>query len=403
MYPDFVEIPAGMLDALRRNLRLGGDEKFRICYLSLANDVARVQHFWVNGEGDPRSQKATYAGMFFELVEKLDAEGMMVSTFDTEPPESQPVRIARVEHSESGAIASQTVEHVRAFQPHLVVVSPSVPIEIVPQIVEICPTIFYAHSLLYPRNWAMPSASFKQRIRRFVRIRRGRKKLCGLSGILGSSDFALTQMREVTKSGLPVGVTFNQYISPPAPRSPQSGRRLLYVGALDVVSGADLLVEAFKEARKAVPELTLTMIGTGPLNETLLRAAEQVDGLEIVVGYDRHKMDVALANSDLVIAADRFEGMQALPIFLPEALMNGVPALISSATPARETEQEHCAVFKAGELKDLERQIVRLSSDQSSYAELRRNLPMPPGSHYDRSQSWGSGIVRLIGEIFKIS
>ena len=76
MYPDFVEVPAGLPDALRKTLGLRRDERFRISYLSLANDVARVQHYWAQGEGDPRSQKATYAGMFFELVEKLGAEGL---------------------------------------------------------------------------------------------------------------------------------------------------------------------------------------------------------------------------------------------------------------------------------------------------------------------------------------
>ena len=235
--PEFVEIADGLPEALRAKLQLATGEKLRLCYLSLANDVARVQHFWAQGKGDPRSQKATYAGMFFELVDKLGAQGLLMSLFDTEPPKDQAVKIAKIERQpEVGggkSIVDQVMEHVEEFQPHLVVISPSISAEIIPQIVQICPAVYYAHSLFWPDGRDAKGASIKGRLRELVRKRQNRRNLAGISGILAPSDIALQQTLGLVGRGLPVEISRNQFILTPENISPQSAKSLLYIGEFE--------------------------------------------------------------------------------------------------------------------------------------------------------------------------
>ena len=405
--PEFVEIAEGLPAALRVKLRLADGEKLRLSYLSLANDVARVQRFWAEGKGDPRSQKATYAGMFFELVEKLDAEGLLVSLFDTEPPSNQPVKIGRVDRevADNGgkSIVDQVAEHVRDFRPHLVVISPSIPGEIVPKVADVCPTVYYAHSLLWPVDWGHRGAPLKARLRKFVRALRSRRNLTNISGILASSNIALEQALGVSKGALPMETARNQFIFPPKSLCPSTARRILFIGEFESKAGVDLLVSAFREVRAKFTDATLTMIGTGPKNEELSRLGESLDGLSVQVGFDAESHQQALENSDLVVVSDFYSAMKALPTYLPEALISGIPALISSATPANMEELAHCETYQWDDPDDLVRQLKRLMLDDAAFQKLQSILPMDASPYFDRSQSWGSGIARLLAKIYGIS
>lgn len=405
--PDFVEIPDGLPEALRIKLNLASGEKLRLCYLSLANDVARVQQFWAQGLGDPRSQKATYAGMFFELVDKLGGQGLLVSQFDTEPPSDQAVKIAKIdrqlEKDGQKTVNDQVVEQVTTFQPHLVVVSPSISAEIIPKLYKICPTVYYAHSLFWPLNWDHGVMSLKDRARKLVRGRRHRKNLSGISGLLASSDISLRQTQKMIGDGLPFAVTRNQYIQPPQILNPKSAQNMLYVGEFSDTARVDLIIEAYKMVAAETAGIKLTMIGTGPKNDELSALGAKIDGLEVHVGFDAHKIQAELQAAGLVIVADDFSAKKALPTYLPEALIQGVPALISSNVPANPEEQAHCETFQSGDLADLVRRLKLLVTDDQAYQALCAKLPMDAAPYYDRSQSWGSGIARLFAKIYGIS
>jgi len=144
------------------------------------------------------------------------------------------------------------------------------------------------------------------------------------------------------------------------------------------------------------------MIGTGGKNEDLSALGLQTDGLDVHVGYDGERMLRALQAVGLVVVADYYTATKALPTYLPEALISGVPALISTSTPATVEQMALCETFRAGDRDDLVRQLKRLMSDDQAYQKLKDNLPMDPTPHYDRSQSWGSGIARLLAEIYGV-
>jgi len=89
-------VPEGVIAELRKKFSVQDDEKLRLSYLSIADDVARVQKLWVNRETDYAAVRQSHSALFFELVEKLDAQGVLFSLADTAALEGQRVRVEKL-------------------------------------------------------------------------------------------------------------------------------------------------------------------------------------------------------------------------------------------------------------------------------------------------------------------
>jgi glycosyltransferase involved in cell wall biosynthesis len=108
----------------------------------------------------------------------------------------------------------------------------------------------------------------------------------------------------------------------PAPSPPATSTRLVAVGRLIEIKGFDVLLRAFAAARLEVPELTLELAGSGPLETSLQEAApEGVSFLGRVspIGpcYDRNA---------IVVVPSRGEGFGLVAL---EAAERGRPAIVS--------------------------------------------------------------------------
>lgn len=388
----FVELPEGLP-------RTNG-EPLRLSYVSIANDVARVQQYWANGQGDPRSQRATYAGMFFELVEKLGAEGLLFTTFDTQPPDGQAVQIDRLAYRRGkdpqAGLVDELDAKIRAFQPHFLIVSPSVPAALIKRVSSVCPTIFYAHSLFWPAAWDLPDATIKQKLRRQVRILKNRRNFRGLKAVIASSDLGLKQFGAVSGSKIASKVVERQFYQTVEPVSSPSSRNLLYVGSFNPNSGAEMVIEGYQSLLKHVPDLKLTMIGEGSNAEEFSGLAEKNAGLEVTRGFDAEAQRVAVQKSGLLIVPEPPENVAATTVYLAEALVCGVPALVSSSTPTTEIERPGCAVFKAGDLASFEAELGKLVQDPNEYQRLLKQVPINSAPYFDRKQSWGSAIADML-------
>jgi glycosyltransferase involved in cell wall biosynthesis len=405
--PSFVELPDGFAADLRSSLGLAPDEKPRLCYLSLANDVARVQQFWVNGENDPRSQKATFAGMFFDVVKALDGAGLLFSTHPTEPPAGQAVTIANLAHRvgqdhhdiEFGPI----LERLAQFAPHMVMISPSLPPDIVPEIAVKYPTVYYAHSLFWPSDWDADRRSLKLRVKRFVRMRRARARLKNVKAVMAPSELSLGQFRAVVKRDVPSFICERQFYEEPQTASGRKPSNLLFVGGIDDHSGVADLVTAFSQAKQKLPELNLTLVGDGPKRQHFEKLAEATDGLNFASGFDAIAQQRAVAEAGLLVIPSPAVNSQGGPDYLPEALVCGVPALVSSSVFVTEAEKPACFTYKSENLDDLCAQILKLNNDPVAYRSLRASLPFDSAPYFDRTKSWGSGIAWLAGKLSGVS
>jgi glycosyltransferase involved in cell wall biosynthesis len=120
--------------------------------------------------------------------------------------------------------------------------------------------------------------------------------------------------------------------APPPPREP----RLLAVGRLIPIKGLDTLLHAVAGAREAVPELTLDLAGSGPLEDELRRLAARL-GLTDAVRFLGHVAPVApaLEAALAVVVPSRGEGFGMVALEAMErsravvaARVGGLPELV---------------------------------------------------------------------------
>ena len=133
--------------------------------------------------------------------------------------------------------------------------------------------------------------------------------------------------------------------------------------------------------------------------DDLLARADQCDWLDVTVGYDADVQYAATREAGFSVSTDSVMSTMGTPAFLSEGLIQGLPALVSTATPATDAELAGCLTYKASDRADLVRQMTRMMTDQGLYAGLIRNLPLDAVQHYDRSQSWGSSFAKLLAKV----
>jgi glycosyltransferase involved in cell wall biosynthesis len=148
---------------------------------------------------------------------------------------------------------------------------------------------------------------------------------------------------------------------PPPPAEP----RLAAVGRLIDVKGFDILLEAFVQARRELPTLTLELAGAGPLDASLRRAA--AEGVTFL-GRVSPVAPVYERNA-IVVVPSRGEGFGMVAL---EAAERGRPAIVSDVggLPEIVADRETGLVVPSGDPERLARAIVELASDPVRVAAL---------------------------------
>ena len=132
------------------------------------------------------------------------------------------------------------------------------------------------------------------------------------------------------------------------------GRMVLFLGRLNWIKGADLLIEAFGKISREVSDATLVVAGPdeGQAGE-LARMASPEGRIVVMPGFlDDSEKREALLDADLLVIPSRHEVFAVTAL---EALMCGTPVLLSSASglPATFDEQKGVARFASEEIRDL--------------------------------------------------
>jgi len=149
------------------------------------------------------------------------------------------------------------------------------------------------------------------------------------------------------------------------------GARIVAVGRMEMQKGFDLLLEAFKLASNANPDLSLTIYGDGPQRRALQEQARALDltGRVSMPGITEKPGDWT-ASGDIFVLSSRFEGF---PNVLLEAMMAGM-ASIAFACPWGPAEilcePETGVLVPDGDVRLLALAIRLLAGDE----QLRRKL-----------------------------
>ena len=173
---------------------------------------------------------------------------------------------------------------------------------------------------------------------------------------------------------IPNGVDIGRYRPRPgSPRPaglPAAGPLVLAVGRLTPAKRYDLLLEAWREVQRAVPEARLVILGDGELREDLRRRTEGL-GLSASVSFPGRRQDVeqCLAAADLYVSSSETEGMSNA---LLEALASGLPAVATRISGSEDlvVDGDNGLLVAPGDPTSLAAALVRLLGDDG----MRRRL-----------------------------
>jgi len=144
----------------------------------------------------------------------------------------------------------------------------------------------------------------------------------------------------------------------PPPPPPPAGPKLAAVGRLIPIKGLDVLLAAFAQARRDVPELSLELAGSGPLEAELRRAAPE--GVTFL-GRVAPAAPVYERNA-IVVVPSRGEGFGMVAL---EAAERGRAAIVSDVggLPEVVADGETGLVVPVGDVDALAAAIVELAGD----------------------------------------
>jgi glycosyltransferase involved in cell wall biosynthesis len=164
------------------------------------------------------------------------------------------------------------------------------------------------------------------------------------------------------------GVTPSAYRRDPG----GNGKRVAFVGRLDPVKGALLLIEAMAEVLKTHPDATLTLAGDGPARAGAEERARAlgIDGSVRFAGFmTQGQVADLLANSDMLVLPSFAEG---LPVVYMEALASRIPVVASRVAGVQELVEDGVCGFTVppGDVATLVDRIIRLMDNPNAARDM---------------------------------
>lgn len=141
-------------------------------------------------------------------------------------------------------------------------------------------------------------------------------------------------------------------------------REFLYVGRLAEVKNLSLLISVFNE----LPDLILTIIGTGPLRETLETSSKE--NIRFLGAKNNKELPTYYKEADVFVIPSKSE---TWGLVVEEALNNGTPVIVSSAVGCADsivTPYSTGLVFESGDKESLKQTILRMC-DVELYNSIR--------------------------------
>ena len=180
--------------------------------------------------------------------------------------------------------------------------------------------------------------------------------------------------------------------------------KLLYVGQLIPTKNIPLLIKSFKQLVKSNKNITLSIVGSGFLEDTLKQQVIK-SGLEDRVYFLGKKSQAELKHMyqshDIFILPSRFDGWGAVSV---EALANGLPIVISDRCGSASIvkNQTHGVVFKSNSVKSLTKSLQLLINNIESYQSEQAYLERIAYVRHSLSASAGKKLfIKALANIKK--
>lgn len=168
-----------------------------------------------------------------------------------------------------------------------------------------------------------------------------------------------------------------------ADEKPKRRHQALFVSAFAERKGVPLLLEAWPQVVKALPDARLTMIGKGALTAAVLSAADEQGSIEVVVDPPRKVIHAALAEASAVVlpsqAAAGWREQVGLPIV--EGLANGCTIVTTDQTGLADWlgVHDHEVIAAGGEPATLAQALIAALDNPIDPSRVRAALPATDG------------------------
>jgi len=127
----------------------------------------------------------------------------------------------------------------------------------------------------------------------------------------------------------------------PLPHPPTGGVNFLFVGRLEAVKGADVIVDAMLELLESGADASLVMCGGGSMQamlEARVNAAGKGDRISFLSSQPGAVIAAYMATCDCLVVPSRNE---SIPIVFSEALQAGLPMLVTDVGDMGELARHH--------------------------------------------------------------
>ena len=196
--------------------------------------------------------------------------------------------------------------------------------------------------------------------------------------VFGVSEAGASRLRKQFRASSVKCIRTGVRLVPKTPRTdiPQVPRKALFVGRLIEEKGFWPLLRALALLKDRNVEVTLTLVGPGPLQE--IQAFIDANMLTERVHLAGYQKDLApfYRQADFVIVPSLW--LEALGMVSLEARMYGLPVIYSRRGGLPETQTDGVTGLGLPEVtpEAIADQVVRLQSDPHRYAEMSRRAPM---------------------------
>ncbi|NLA36835.1 MAG: glycosyltransferase [Actinobacteria bacterium] len=158
----------------------------------------------------------------------------------------------------------------------------------------------------------------------------------------------------------------------------------LIVGTVEPRKGHTMVLDAFEQLRRSVPDAQLIVVGRGGWRDDGLieRLRNGLDGVDWRDAVSDDELDELYRRVTAVIVASHTEGF-GLPVL--EALLRETPVVSSTGGALREAGGDAALYFEVGDAAALTRHLLELSTSPQSLYERRRLAAAHRSDGWDQS------------------
>ncbi len=165
--------------------------------------------------------------------------------------------------------------------------------------------------------------------------------------------------------------------------------RLLFIGALVKQKGADILIWAFEEIKKKLPELKLVLVGDGPDREMLEGLVSRLGARDVEFKGYVEDIDGVFTSQSVLVVPSRQEGFGIVAL---EAMARGVPVVASKTGGLEEIilNRENGLLFEKEDMLSLASAVIEIFENP----EIREGL-IKNGLKTAQSYSWDQAVKEI--------